>query len=138
VTRQTTKRVKSVGRTQTETEGFAVNTREGLQEIPDELRTAGHDPEKIDERLAAKTAETAQANAEQEELKRKLKAATVKVERLNRELDLMASGYLDVGISAVGKGSDEAKNLQRIRSRIRKPAGQDSSVQGAPAPEAAS
>src|SRR3989337_1881838 len=34
----------------------------------------------------------------------------------------MASGYLDAGIGAVGKGSDEAKNLQRIRSRIRLPA----------------
>jgi len=127
-----------VGRTQTDTEGFAVNVREGLQEVDDAMRTAGHDPAKIDGKLAAKTEETAQANAEQEELKRKLKASTVKVERLNRELYLMASGYLDVGISAVGKGSDEAKNLQRIRSRIRKPASQDSSVPGGPAPEAAS
>ena len=111
-----------MARTQTETVGFARNTREALQLVKAELRKTGHHPEEIDAILDQQIEKTVEANARQEELKRALKAATANTAAETLALDRMASGYLDVGISAVGKGSDAAKNLQRLRSRIRMPA----------------
>jgi len=125
-----------MGRTQTETGGFGENTRQGLQEVEGAMRKAGYNPDEIDRILAAQIEVAAKANARQEDLKRQLKESTKVVEAETRKLDMMASGYLDAGIAAVGKGSDAAKNLQRIRSRIRLPVSKDTVVDGGPVKEA--
>ena len=121
-------------KTQTEVLGFGKNVIEGLQKVSDALEEAGMDPEEIIEILTRKLQETAELNARQEELKRELKAVTRAVLAANRKLYLLASGDLDTAMAAVGKGSDEAKNLRRLRSRIRDPAEQTAAVDGGPAP----
>ncbi len=49
------------------------------------------------------------------------KKATEEVVTLLDDLYRTASGYLDAAIAAVGKGSETAKNFQRLRSRFRAP-----------------
>jgi len=88
------------------------------------LEKAGYDAHKIGEILTARYEEAAKANARQEDLKRQLKEATAEVEALTDALYRSASGYLDAAMSAVGKGSDAAKNFQRLRSRVRMPGDQ--------------
>ncbi len=122
-----------MGRSQTEIVGFGKNTYEGLEKVSDALDEAGMNSEEILEILARQIELTAELNARQEELKRELKATTKAVIANNKKLYLMASGYLDAAMGAVGKSSDEAKNLRQIRSRIRKPAEQ-ANVDGGPAP----
>ena len=61
------------------------------------------------------------ANAEQEEMKRKLKAQTAVVDGAYHKAQVVASGYLDIVIASVDKDSDEAANFRRIRSRVTRP-----------------
>ena len=121
-------------KTQTEVLGFGKNVIEGLQKVSDALEEAGMDPEEIIEILTRKLQETAELNARQEELKRELRVSTRAVVGGNHAFYMMASGYLDAAMGAVGKGSDDAKNLRRLRSRIRDPAEQTAAVDGGPAP----
>jgi Holliday junction resolvase RusA-like endonuclease len=51
-------------------------------------------------------------------LKRQLKAKTAVVEALRHRLGTTSSGYLDIGIAALGKDSSESANLRRMRSDI--------------------
>ena len=72
-------------------------------------------------RIRARIDAAAEANAEQEGQKRKLKAQTGVVEAAYHKVQVTASGYLDVIIAAVDKDSDEAANFRRIRSRVFRP-----------------
>ena len=111
-----------MGRTQTEIVGFAENVRTALKRVRKELNAAGYGADEIDAILGNAIRMCAEANARQEALKRELKASTGEVEAQNLRIYRMASGYLDAAMGALGKGSDAAKNLQRLRSRIRLPA----------------
>jgi len=121
--------------TQTEKMGFSKNVLELVSEEASVLEKAGYDAHKIGEILTARYEEAAEANARQEDLKRQLKEATTEVEALTDALYRSASGYLDAAIGAVGKGSDAAKNFQRLRSRIRMPGDQVAASGGAPTVE---
>ena len=129
-----------MGRTQTEIVGFGNITRQSLRKVRTDLENAGHNADEIDEILGSQVEETTQLNARQEQMKRDLKALTRAVEASNLKLYRMASGYLDAAIGAVGKGSDAAKNLQRIRRRIRLPVdvaeADTATTDGGPAPGA--
>ena len=57
-------------------------------------------------------------NAQQEAQKRQLKDTTTRLNAQERRLWILASGYLDMAIAAVGKDSEAAKNLPRYRSGI--------------------
>jgi len=124
-----------MGRTQTEIVGFAENVRTALQKVRKELNAAGYGADEIDAILGNAIRECAEANARQEALKRELKATTSEVEAQNLRIYRMASGYLDAAMGALGKGGDAAKNLQRIRSRIRQPADAAATTTQEPLPE---
>jgi len=123
--------------TATETEVWGVS--EGVQGIfgrhPAALEAAAIDVREALARMRAMHAEAFAANQLQESLKEQLKAQTEVSRVLIRKLYLTMSGYLDMAIAAVGKGTALAKQLQRVRSRIRRPAAEAvSAVQ--PVPEA--
>ncbi len=107
--------------TQTETLGFGKNMLELLDKEGPVLVKAGFHANEIRTTLAGKLEKAAQANARQEELKRQAKLATEELEDRLDDLYRTASGYLDAAIAAAGKGSDAAKNFQRLRSRVRMP-----------------
>jgi len=115
-----------MARTQTEIPGFAENVRKGLLRVRDAMRKAGHSPDEIDAILKAQIEKTLELNARRGELKRELLSVTASLRGEFRKTDWMASGYLDAAMGAVGKGSDDAKNLRRLRSRIRMPAAAES------------
>ncbi len=117
--------------TQTETLGFGKNMVELLEKEGPVLTKAGIDANGFRAILAQKVENAAAANARQEEAKRVAKKTTEEVVALLDDLYRTASGYLDAAIAAVGKGSDSAKNFQRLRSRVRAP---DEGGQTQPAP----
>jgi len=91
----------------------------------------------VDEALALMRAaheEAFGANQQQESLKRQLRAQTAYSQVLQKKLYLIMSGYLDMAIAALGKTTPAAKELQRFRSRIHRPAASKATVQ--PLPEA--
>jgi len=77
----------------------------------------------LKEALTSLHEQARQTNEQQEQLKRMLKTTTNAHVVLLRRLYTMASSILDMMIGAVQKGSVAAKNLQRIRSRIKRPNG---------------
>ena len=107
--------------TQTEKLGFAKNVLELIERESAVLKDAGYSPDEIHAILEAKYDKAAVANARQEEMKRTSKQQTEDTVALTDDLYRTASGYLDAAIAAVGKGSEAAKNFQRLRSRIRMP-----------------
>jgi len=124
-----------MARTQTEVVGFLGNLQKGLAKVRTELAKAGHDPAAMDGHLGRMVGELTEANARQEEMKRELKAQTAKLVALNRKYWGQGSAYLEAAIGAVGPGSFEAKNLQKIRSRIRLPADAPEATTQEPLPE---
>jgi len=128
--------VKKMTYTQTEIVGFGKNVWELVAAAAAVLKKAGFDVDEILRILAEKLEKAAKANARQEEAKREAKAATADVESTHDDLYRSASGYLDAAIGAVGKGSPDAKNFQRLRSRIRMPGDQlsNATTPGGPAP----
>jgi len=62
-------------------------------------------------------------NTSQESLKRQLKATTNAYVVTRERLYIVASGALNTVMAAVEKNRPSAKNIQRLRSRIRKPRG---------------
>ncbi len=106
---------------ETQTLGFALTVRELLEKARAALEAAGWDVDLVVSRIDAMRSKAVSANEEQEIAKRHQKATTEAVNGANRELYLGVSGYLDMAIAAVGKGTEDAKNLRRYRSRIRRP-----------------
>ena len=119
--------------TQTETLGFGKNMVELLDKEGPVLTKAGIDAKGFRTILVQKVENAAQANARQEEAKRVAKQATEVLEACLDDLYRTASGYLDAAIAAVGKGSDAARNFQRLRSRVRMPDEETSAAPPSPA-----
>ena len=87
------------------------------------LENKGTDAEKMIVQLEAQHEEVASLKAQQESLKRQLRATTAAYHTARLRLYVACSGALDTVMAAVEKNSASAKNLQRLRSRIRKPRG---------------
>ena len=124
--------------TQTEKLGFGKNVLGLVDDVAPELEGTPLDPAKIRKDLAEKYERAATANARQEEAKRVALESTAETDEASDELYRAASGYLDAIMGVVGKGSPAAKNMQRLRSRIRMPADSTdvAGTPGDPAPHA--
>lgn len=110
-----------VSLTQTEKMGFGKNFLELVDEIAPELRGTALDPDVIKEDVGAKYDRAARANARQEDAKRVSLEATAETDEATDVMYRAASGYFDAIIGVVGKGSRAARNIARLRSRIRMP-----------------
>lgn len=126
--------------TQTEIVGFIRNFLELLLKSEAALVAAGINVRKFVDVLTKELETAVAANATQESLKRQLKESTVVVEETHAQVYRTGSTYLDAVIGAVGKTTIEAKNFQRLRSRIRAPGDQTTDVPtpGDPAKETVS
>ena len=111
-----------MGLSETQVSGEGENVAEALVKAGPALAKLHLNGPEMAATVRARIDAAAKANAEQEELKRKLKAQTAVVEAAYHKLQVTASGYLDVIIAAVDKDSDEAANFRRIRSRVFRPA----------------
>ena len=83
-----------------------------------DLGRVGVDAKKMAAEVDRLITEFTAADQQQEALKRQLKAQTDVVEALRHRLAVTASGFLDVGIGALGKDTPAGKNLRRMRSDI--------------------
>ena len=108
-----------MSRTQTEIVGLASNFLELLDGLAPSLVGKGLNVKEIRAIVSEKLENAVKANGQQEELKRALRESSEVVDRTNDELYRVTSGYLDAVIGALGKGSDAANNVARLRSRIR-------------------
>ncbi len=115
--------------------GFLTIVIELLKAERDALEKAGWDVDAILGNLQALHDAAVAANESQEAAKRQSKASTESFVAIKRQAYLTASGYLDMAIAAVGKGTDAAKNLRRYRVRARR-AGRDAAPVPAPNPPA--
>ncbi|TLZ51259.1 MAG: hypothetical protein E6K18_05525 [Methanobacteriota archaeon] len=113
--------MKKMSLSEAQVSGEVGNVAEALIKAAPALAKLGLDGNKMAAELKAFLAIAQKANAEQEELKRKLKASTPVVANAYHDAQMKASGYLDIVIAAVDKTSDEAANFRRIRSRIARP-----------------
>src|SRR3989304_2285543 len=109
-----------MGLSETQTVGLAKRVIEVLLVLVAVLAKAGMDARVMAAGVDKLLQEFAAADAQQEALKRQLKAQTVVVEAARHRLHVNASGILDAAIAAVGKDSDAAANLRRIRSDIKR------------------
>lgn len=100
--------------------GFIVTVLELLRGVRRALAKAGWDVDAVLDSLQGLHDAAVAANEAQEAAKRQLRATTESFVALKRQAYLAASGYLDMAIAAVGKGSEEAKNLRRYRIRARR------------------
>lgn len=105
--------------TQTEKLGFGKNVLELIEKESAVLRRAGFNADEIHAILSERYERAAKANSRQEDLKRQSKESTEETVAATDELYRAASGYLDAAMAAAGKGSETAKNFQRLRSRVR-------------------
>jgi len=100
--------------------GFLVIVMELLAKERRALEKAGLDVDAIVGIVQSLHDSTVAANEAQEAAKRQLRASTATVVATKKQAYLTASGYLDMAIAAVGKGSDAARNLRRYRSQARR------------------
>jgi len=84
------------------------------------------------ERLSTKLKLVTDLNAEQERLRVDYNRKTAELNTVMADSDMDASGVIDAICGILGKSSKEAKNLQKIRSRIRVP--RTSTGNAAPSP----
>lgn len=103
--------------------GFSEDVQGVLEKERATLRKMGVDADVLVAAIKALHEQTIALNAQQEALKRQTKATTSAYTGTLENLYMMCSGALDTAIAAVKKNSDAAKNLQRLRSRIRRPRG---------------
>lgn len=124
--------------TQTEKIGFGKNLLELVAQVAPDLKGTALDADRIRKDLGEKYERAARANARQEDAKRVALTATVELDESADALYRAASGYLDAIMGVVGKGSLAAKNMAKLRSRIRQPGDQvgGSETPGEPAPSA--
>ncbi len=100
--------------------GFSTNVQELFAKARAAL-VAGHvDVDGILRDLRDLHARAAQANAVQEEAKRKAREATDAFVALKLALVRATSGALDMAIGAVGKGTVAAENFRKLRSDIQR------------------
>lgn len=110
--------------------GFAKDVQKVLDEERAALKRMGVDGKELTGQIQRLHEQTVAVNARQEDMKRELKATTVTYMATRRKLYVIASGALDTAMAAVEKNSDAAKNLRRLRSRVRAPRGPDVPVAG--------
>ena len=103
--------------------GFSEDVQKATDKERVSLDKNGTDADQLLEKLEQQHEEVAALNAEQELLKRKLKATTSAYQAARLRLYVSCSGALDTVMAAVEKNSAAARNLQRLRSRIRRPRG---------------
>jgi len=106
---------------ETQTFGFGDKVRVLLEKSRRALEAAGWDVAVVLSRLDSLRARAWSANEDQEMAKRAQKAKTDAFVALKREFYLAASGYLDMAIAAVGKGTEDGRDLRKYRSRVRRP-----------------
>jgi len=103
--------------------GFSEDVQKAVGKEADALEKKGINSEKIHGEIQEQHEEVASLNAQQESLKRQLKATTAAYMAARVKPYFTCSGALDIMMAAVEKNSSAAKNLQRLRSRIRRPRG---------------
>lgn len=101
--------------------GFIGDVVSALEKVRTALRKMGVDDAVLVAQIELLREQTVSLNAQQEALKRQLRATTTAYEATLHSLYVTGSGALDTAIAAVRKDSDDAKNLRRVRSRIRAP-----------------
>ena len=85
------------------------------------LKAAGLDVDLMLSAMRNLLEQAAQAEQQQEAMKRQSKAATEAWYSLKRTAYVTTSGYLDMAIAAVSKDSSMAKNFRKVRSRLNRP-----------------
>ena len=85
------------------------------------LASKGFDVMPHSERLATKLKLVSSLNADQDRLRVEYNRKTAELNGVLADSDMDASGVIDAICGILGKSSKEAKNLQKIRSRIRVP-----------------
>jgi hypothetical protein len=108
--------------------GFAEDVERAVDKERVRLKGNGTDADPLLANLAVLHEQVASLNAQQESLKRQLKTTTEAYYAARLKLYVACSGALDTTMAAVEKNSSSAKNLQRLRSRIRKPRGPSGAV----------
>ena len=103
--------------------GFSEDVQKAVGKEAKALENKGTDAEKVLVQIEEQHEQVAVLNAQQESLKRQLKATTTAYMEARLRLYIACSGALDTLMAAVEKNSAAAKNLQRLRSRIRRPRG---------------
>ena len=103
--------------------GFSEDVQKNVGKEASALDKKGTDAEKMLEQLKEQHEQVSALNAQQESLKRQLKATTSAYMEARLRLYVWCSGALDTVMAAVEKNSAAARNLQRLRSRIRRPKG---------------
>ena len=101
--------------------GFSEDTQEVCEKERTTLGKAGVDVDVVLAQIQMLHEQTVALNAQQEALKRQLRQTTETYTRTLQSLYVVCSGALDMAIAAMRKDSPAAKNLQRLRSRIRRP-----------------
>lgn len=86
-----------------------------------EIDRLGGNSKMMIETLEPAIASVASANTAQEKMKAALKDQTKLVGSTDRHAYVLASSYFDVVAGLYGKGSSEATQLRRIRSKMRQP-----------------
>ncbi len=100
--------------------GFSTNVQELYRKARKPLEDGHVDVDAILEDLEELHERTAQANATQEEAKRRAKEATEAFVPLKVALRRRTSSALDIAIGAVGKETSDAANFRRLRSDIQR------------------
>ena len=103
--------------------GFAEDVEGVLTKERTKWKQAGLDPDAILALAKAQHQVVVDLNLQQEQMKRQLKDTTTAYMAARHKLYILCSGILDSLMAAVEKTSDQAKNLRRLRSRIRRPKG---------------
>ena len=113
--------MKNMGLNEADKLASAENTLTLFGQERNALNKGGLNVDELSADLSLQIEEAKGANAQQESLKRQLRAATkVAVAKMTKAY-VTASGMLDMAMAAVEKTSDAAKNFRRIRSRIHMP-----------------
>ncbi len=85
------------------------------------LKTAGLDVDLMLTTMRNLHEQAAQAEQQQEAMKRQSKLSTEAWYSLKRTAYVTTSGYLDMAIAAVSKDSSMARNFRKVRSRLNRP-----------------
>ncbi|HEV8595302.1 MAG TPA: hypothetical protein VGR51_07215 [Thermoplasmata archaeon] len=100
--------------------GFSTGVQELFRRARKPLEAGHVDVDGILEDLEAVHKRAAEANAAQEEAKRRLKESTEVFVPLKLLLHHRVSSALDIAIGAVGKETSDAANFRRLRSDIQR------------------
>ena len=103
--------------------GYSEDVESAVVSEKTALKAMGTDGTVIATSIRTLREQTVALNAQQEELKKQLRETTRLYMATRQRLYIVSSGAHDTVIAAVGKDTPRAKILQRLRSRVRRPAG---------------